>query len=643
MAQGYSANDLTSLKGLEPVRARPGMYIGSTDVTGLHHLIWELIDNAVDEANAGYGKNIYVTLNIDGSVTVQDEGRGVPCDYNEKEKKSGFDMVYRTLHSGGKFDEKIYKTAGGLHGVGASVVTALSEWVEVHSYRDGYDHYIRYSQGGKKATEMKVESCDKVHRGTKVTFYPDKLIFPDIAFDYNRIAGHMDDSACLTKGTTFHLKDERSKRKQDFFYENGLVEYFQKHTEGKTPLTEVIQFSGKDSGIGVEIAFQYFKDDYNEKIFSFANGVRTPEGGFHVTGLKKALSICFNNYAINHNLIKGKQKLEGEDLREGITGIISCWVPESVLQFEGQTKSKLGTKEAGPAVDNVVESQLPYFLEEHPNIAEAIIKKTLDAMAVRQKAKEVRDQERKKVSGSKSSIQLSGKLAQASSKNYAENELFIVEGDSAGGSAKKCRDREHQAILPLRGKPKNVTSSTSDDDILDNKELSTLIATIGAGFNDDFNIKNIHYGKIIIMADADVDGAHIQNLLLSFFYTHMRDLIREGHIYIACPPLYRIAKKGKEIYCWSDEELDDARKEFGSGYLINRYKGLGEMNAKQLGDTTMNKTLRRLIQVNIEDEDECSDKVDLFMGRDSDRRKDWINNHIDFSNDDHFMEVQSEK
>ena len=643
MAQGYSANDLTSLKGLEPVRARPGMYIGSTDVTGLHHLIWELIDNAVDEANAGYGKNIYVTLNIDGSVTVQDEGRGVPCDYNEKEKKSGFDMVYRTLHSGGKFDEKIYKTAGGLHGVGASVVTALSEWVEVHSYRDGYDYYIRYSQGGKKATEMKVESCDKVHRGTKVTFYPDKLIFPDIAFDYNRIAGHMDDSACLTKGTTFHLKDERSKRKQDFFYENGLVEYFQKHTEGKTPLTEVIQFSGKDSGIGVEIAFQYFKDDYNEKIFSFANGVRTPEGGFHVTGLKKALSICFNNYAINHNLIKGKQKLEGEDLREGITGIISCWVPESVLQFEGQTKSKLGTKEAGPAVDNVVESQLPYFLEEHPNIAEAIIKKTLDAMAVRQKAKEVRDQERKKVSGSKSSIQLSGKLAQASSKNYAENELFIVEGDSAGGSAKKCRDREHQAILPLRGKPKNVTSSTSDDDILDNKELSTLIATIGAGFNDDFNIKNIHYGKIIIMADADVDGAHIQNLLLSFFYTHMRDLIREGHIYIACPPLYRIAKKGKEIYCWSDEELDDARKEFGSGYLINRYKGLGEMNAKQLGDTTMNKTLRRLIQVNIEDEDECSDKVDLFMGRDSDRRKDWINNHIDFSNEDHFMEVQSEK
>lgn len=394
---------------------------------------------------------------------------------------------------------------------------------------------------------MKIESCDKVHRGTKVTFYPDKLIFPDIAFDYNRIAGHMDDSACLTKGTTFHLKDERSKRKQDFFYENGLVEYFQKHTEGKTPLTEVIQFSGKDSGIGVEIAFQYFKDDYNEKIFSFANGVRTPEGGFHVTGLKKALSICFNNYAINHNLIKGKQKLEGEDLREGITGIISCWVPESVLQFEGQTKSKLGTKEAGPAVDNVVESQLPYFLEEHPNIAEAIIKKTLDAMAVRQKAKEVRDQERKKVSGSKSSIQLSGKLAQASSKNYAENELFIVEGDSAGGSAKKCRDREHQAILPLRGKPKNVTSSTSDDDILDNKELSTLIATIGAGFNDDFNIKNIHYGKIIIMADADVDGAHIQNLLLSFFYTHMRDLIREGHIYIACPPLYRIAKKVKKF------------------------------------------------------------------------------------------------
>lgn len=640
----YNADSLHVLKGLEPVRERPGMYIGSTDTTGLHHLVWEIVDNAVDEANEGYGKNIYVTLHLDGSISVQDEGRGVPCDYNEKEKMNGFDLVYHTLHAGGKFDGSNYKAAGGLHGVGASVVNALSEWLEVHSFRDGTDTFIRYTNGGKKSTRP-ASSPSAQKRGTLVTFFPDKQIFPDIAFDYNRIAAHIDDSACLTKGVTFHLKDERSNRKQIFFYQDGLVEYFRKHTAAKEPLSEVVKLEGEDSGIRLELAFQFFKGDYTEKIFSFANGVRTPEGGHHVAGLKKALTICFNNYAASHGFLKGSRKLEGDDIREGMTAIISCWVPENILQFEGQTKSKLGTKEANQAVDSVVEAKLPYYLEEHAAVADAIIRKTLDAMAVRQKTKDVRDAERNKLKGGKGgSIPLSGKLTPASSKNYAENELFIVEGDSAGGSAKKCRSREHQAILPLRGKPKNVTNSGSDDDILDNKELSTLIATIGAGFNDDFNLKTIHYGKIIIMTDADDDGAHIQNLLLSFFYTHMRPLIESGHIFIACPPLYRVFKKGKEVYCWSDEELDRARKSFGSGYQISRYKGLGEMDADQLGKTTMDKATRRLIKVVIDDEEECSDKVDLFLGSDADRRKEWIASNIDFSSErDHLMEVRHEE
>ncbi len=642
--ENYNAKSLKTFKGLEHVRHRPGMYIGSTDTTGLHHLVWEIIDNSVDEANEGYGKNIYITINTDGSITIQDEGRGVPCDYNEKEKMNGFELVFMTLNSGGKFDGSNYKTAGGLHGVGAAVVNALSDWMEVHSYRDGIDHMVKFSKGGEKMSKM-VETPTSSKRGTKITFHPDSLIFSDTNFDYNKIAAHVDDSACLTNGVTFHLKDLRSNRKQEFFYKDGLVEYFKKHTGTKTELSEIIRIDGEDSKISANIAFQYFKNDYSEKIFSFANGVRTTDGGHHVAGFKKALTICFNNFASSHNLIKGKQKLEGDDIREGMTCIISCWVPEELLQFEGQTKGKLGTKEAAPAIENIVCKKLSYYLEEHAAIAEAIVKKTLEAMAIRQKTKDVRDAERKKLnSGNKSNSNLSGKLSPASSKAYADNELFIVEGDSAGGSAKKCRDREHQAILPLRGKPKNVTSTTNDDDILDNKELYTLIQTIGAGFNDDFNIKNIRYGKIIIMTDADDDGSHIQNLLLSFFYTHMRELVRTGHIYIACPPLYRCAKGSNEIYCWNDEELDEARKKLGNGYRISRYKGLGEMDADQLGKTTMNKSTRRLIQVVIDDEDECTDKVDLFLGSDSDRRKDWINNRIDFKDEkDHLMEVKDEK
>lgn len=639
----YDAGNLRVLKGLEPVRARPGMYIGSTDTNGVHHLVWEIIDNAVDEANEGYGKNIYITIHLDGSISILDEGRGVPCDMNEKEHMTGFDMVYCTLHAGGKFDESNYKSAGGLHGVGSAVVNALSSWLEVHSYREGLDHYVKYEKGGFKKGKLEVLGPTN-KRGTLVHFLPDKEIFDDITFDYNKIANHIDDSACLTKGVTFHLKDERTDRNQSFYYKEGLVEFFKKHTEGKVGIGELIKIEGEYQGIITEFVGQFFKDDYSEKIISFTNGVRTIDGGHHVTGLKKALTNCFNNYAVNHKLIKGNKTLEGEDIREGFCGILSCRVPEKLLEFEGQTKSKLGTKAAATAVDNVIESKLSYYLEEHANDADQIIKKTLDAMAVRQKSKEVRDQERKKKGTGKDASMLSSKLAPCSSKQYLENELFIVEGDSAGGSAKKCRDREHQAILPLRGKPKNVTDSQADE-ILDNKELYTLISTIGAGYDDDFNIKNIHYGKIIIMTDADDDGSHIQSLLISFFFTHMRKLIEAGHIYIACPPLYRVFKKDKEKYCWSDEELDEARKEFSSGYTISRYKGLGEMDAAQLGKTTMNKSTRTLIKLVIEDVDECKDKVDLFMGKDPERRKEWIANNIDFSHkEDYFEEVKrSEK
>lgn len=640
----YTADNLQMLKGLEPVRQRPGMYIGSTDITGLHHLVWEIVDNAVDEANAGFGKNIYVTIHADNSITVEDEGRGVPCDYNHKEKMSGFDMVYRTLHAGGKFDETNYKTAGGLHGVGGAVVNALSSWMEIDSYRDGADHYIRYEDGGKKESEIEVRPLPKASkRGTKVTFLPDSRIFDDINFDYQRIAGSLDDRACLTKGVTFHLKDERNGRQNDFFYEDGIKGYFTTHNFGKQPLCTPIGIEGEADTIRVEFIGQFYSDVYSENISSFANGVRTPEGGHHVAGLKRALTVTFNKYAADHKLIKAGQSLDGSDIREGFACILSVWVPERILQFEGQTKAQLGTKEANAAVDSVIENKLSYYLEEHAAEANAIIDKCLRAQAARMKAKEAKDSIRKMSKAAyKEASNLSGKLAPCSSKKYSMNELFIVEGDSAGGSAKKCRDREHQAILPLRGKPKNVVGEERGD-IYDNKELNTIVFTIGAGVDEDFKVKDMHYDKIIIMTDADDDGCHIQNLLMSFFFEHMRPLIEQGHLYIACPPLYRIApKKGEEIYCWTDEDLDKTRKEVKGAYTLSRYKGLGEMNADQLGYTTMSPKTRRLIQVKIDDFEECEDKVNLFMDKSqSGQRRVWIDNNVDFSyHKDHFEEIK---
>lgn len=645
MAKNYDAGSLAILHGLEPVRRRPGMYIGSTSTMGLHHLVWEIIDNAVDEANEGYGKNIYVTIHDDGSLEVEDQGRGVPYDYNASEKMNGFQIVYQTLHGGGKFDESNYKSAGGLHGVGASVTNALSEWMEVHSYRDGVDHYARFENGGTKFSGIK-ELGKTSKRGTDVRFYPDRSIFEDITFNFDRIKQHMDDQACLTKGVAFHLKDERTGVNLDFYYENGLVEYYNRHVLGKSPLTKPMHFEGIENGIKVEAVFGFLKDSYDEKIIAFANGVRTGDGGYHVTGLKKAITTCFNQFATANSLLgKGVTSLDGDCLREGLIAILSVWVPEHLLQFEGQTKGKLGTKDALNATDTAIENKLSYYLVENKNEAETVIKKTLNEMRARDKAEAERKKERELFKSGSVGFNISQKLTPCSSKDYKANELFIVEGDSAGGSAKKGRDPKHQAILPLRGKPKNTTEVEDEKALLGNQEISTLIYTIGGGYGKDFKIKDIHYGKVIIMTDADDDGSHIQSLLLTFFYNHMKPLIENGNLYIACPPLYRVANSRREIYCYDDEELEKAKAEIGQGYRVSRYKGLGEMNYTQLSDTTMKPEGRRLLKVCLNDDDDASDKVSLFLGKDTDRRKEWISNNIDFSTVDTFTSevIRNEK
>lgn len=630
MGTNYDAKSLTILHGLEPVRERPGMYIGSTSTLGLHHLVWEIVDNAVDEANEGYGKNIYVTIHADGSLEVEDQGRGVPYDYNAKEKMNGFQIVYQTLHGGGKFDESNYKSAGGLHGVGASVTNALSKWMEVHSYRDGVDHFARFEKGGSKFSGIK-ELGKTTKKGTDVRFYPDDTIFEDITFNYDRIANHLDDQACLTKGVVFHLKDERTDRENTFYYENGLVEYYNRHIFQKTPLTQPMHFEGVEGGIKVEVVFGFLKDSYDEKIIAFANGVRTGDGGYHVTGLKKAITSCYNQFGINNSMFKSSAPLDGDCLREGLVAVLSDWVPEHLLQFEGQTKGKLGTKEALNATDSVIENKLSYYLVENKAEAEAVVKKTMNEMRARDKAEAERKKERELLKGKTAEYEISNKLTPCSSKEYLKNELFIVEGDSAGGSAKKGRDPKHQAILPLRGKPKNTTEIEDAKALLGNREISTMIYTIGAGYGKEFKIRDIHYGKVIIMTDADDDGSHIQSLLLTFFYNHMKPLIENGNLYIACPPLYRVYNSKKEIYCYDDTELEEAKKNIGSSYRVNRYKGLGEMDYSQLSSTTMNPEHRKLLKVCLKDDDDTGDKVSLFLGKDADRRKEWINNNIDFT------------
>ena len=637
----YTASSLKILKGLEPVKKRPGMYIGSTDWRGTHHLVWETIDNAIDEALSGWGKKIYINIYKDGSISVQDEGRGIPCDYNEQEKMDGLDIVFCTLHGGGKFDSSSYKSSAGLHGVGSACVNALSEWLEVTVYKDGTEYHASYKNNGDKRSGTKVIG-PTTKRGSIIRFKPDSRYLPEPEFKFDIIAERLNNSACQANGVHFYLYDERTKEKQEFFYQEGIKEYLQKKNEKKKGLHPIAMFSDYSSEIKAEFAFQFLEDQYEEKIYSFANSIFTVLEGSHVRGYRSGITKAFNEYATRNNIIKNGTKLDGNDIREGITGVVSVRIPEGKIQFEGQTKEKLGTPEAANVVENLVYNSVTRYLIENKQYASKIFAKILESQKARLAARSAKEEVRKQTpkDNEKTTLMLSGKLVPPQSKDYKKCELFIVEGDSAGGSAKKCRDKRYQGLLPLRGKPKNVSADT-EDAFMKHEELSTLAYTIGTGTGKDFNIKNLRYDKVIIMTDADTDGAHIQNLLINFFYLKMKPLIEEGHVYVACPPLYRVmkmvGKKTTEIYAWNNFELEEAKKKIGSGYVINRYKGLGEMDAEQLWKTTMDPKYRKLLQVVITDDNKANEMINLFMGKDAGPRYQWINENIDFSDKSDFF------
>lgn len=631
----YNADSIQILEGLDAVRKRPGMYIGSVDARGLHHLIWEIVDNAIDESLNGYGNEINITLNPDGSCTVEDFGRGMPVAMH-KTGKSALEVIFTVLHAGGKFSEKAgYKAAGGLHGVGASVVNALSEWLEVEVCRDKKRYFMRFEDGGKVKTPLK-EIGTSTKTGSKVTFKPDPRIFSTTEFSYQTVLSRAQEKAFLLKDVMLRVKNVDGEL-NEFKYHDGLLAFMDFLHEDKDTLNKTVSFSGTANEMNIDVAFQY-TDTYQENMFSFVNLVRTKDGGTHEVGFRTAFTKTINDYARSINLLKEKDKnLEGSDIREGLTTILSISIPEDKLQFEGQVKSKLGTPEAKNAVESLVSEHLLYFLKENKEIALVLIKKMLRASQAREAARKAKDEARKgKKNASKSEKILSGKLSNAQSKDYRKLELFLVEGDSAGGSAKKGRDSKYQAILPLRGKVLN-TEKASLNDIEKNEELNTIIHALGAGVGADFDTKDLHYGKVIIMTDADTDGAHIQILILTFFYRFMRELIEEGHVYIAMPPLYRVSKpKSKEYaYCHSDHELQEYRDKWGK-LEIQRYKGLGEMNANQLWDTTMDPEKRTLIQVSIEDAALCERQISVLMGDKPELRRAWIEKNIDFTLEEDF-------
>ena len=631
----YDASNIELLSGLEGVRKRPAMYIGSTNSMGLHHLVWEIVDNAVDEALNGFGNKITVTLHKDGSVSVQDEGRGIPCDVHKQTKVPAIQLIFSTLHSGGKFNDTAYKSSAGLHGVGSSVTNALSVFCDITVYKDNKIYHIRFENGGKLKTPLEVLGNTMKH-GTLVTFKPDPTIFSTTEFNYDRIASHLQESAFLLKKVRFILIDERNGNRDEFYYEHGLKEYVEEMNQNKTPIGPVVDFSEDSNNIFAEVAIQYCYNDYNETIRSYVNNVHTADGGTHEVGFKIGITRAVNEYAENNSLLRSKAKLDGSDIREGLTAVISLRLPESILEFEGQTKGKLGTQLAQNFVSNLVYTKFSYYLNENKEFAVRLVKKCQDSMNARLAARKAKDEARTKKK-SKDSIILSDKLTPAQSKDYDKNELFIVEGDSAGGSAKKGRDPKFQAILPLRGKP-----SLTMEKIVQNQEFATIINTIGAGVGQNFDVSESHYGKIIIMSDADTDGAHIQTLLLTFFYNNMRSLITEGKVYIAVPPLYRIYKvdsKGKttETYAWDDKGLEEGKKKIGAGYKVSRYKGLGEMSPKQLKETTMDPKNRLLVQVNIGDPLSVENKVAVLMGKDADKRKKWLEQNVDFNEEDSFI------
>ena len=635
--QAYDSSSIEYLEGLEGVRKRPAMYIGSTNTYGLHHLVWEIVDNAVDEALNGYGNKITVTIHKDGSVSVLDEGRGIPVDIHKKTKMPAVQLIFTTLHSGGKFSEQAYKSSAGLHGVGSAVTNALSLFCDVTVYKDGKINHIRFENGGKLKQPLEVLGTTLKH-GTLVTFKPDPKIFSTVEFKWDTIYNHLQESAYLLKKVHFILKDERTKNEAEFYYENGLREYIENLNQSKQVLGPVIDFSDETNNISIELAFQYCLEDYNETIYSYVNNVRTRDGGTHESGFKTGITKAVNDFAEANNLLRNKQKLEGSDIREGLTAIVSLRMPESILEFEGQTKGKLGTQQALSAVSNLIYTKFTYYLNENKEFASNLIRKCIDSQTARLEARKAKEEVRNKKR--KETVILSDKLTPAHGKDYELNELFIVEGDSAGGSAKKGRNPKTQAILPLRGKPLNTDSITMDR-LLKNEEIATIINTIGAGYGSNFDIDNIHYGKIIIMTDADTDGAHIQTLLLTFFYHYMKPLINAGKVFVAVPPLYRVYKgSGKDYkyrYAWDDNELNEAKKEIGKGYSITRYKGLGEMDPNQLKESTMDPKHRLLLQVNIDDPLVVDQRVSILMGKDSSLRKKWIEENVDFNQNDEFM------
>ena len=637
----YSDDSIQVLEGLDAVRKRPGMYIGSTDGRGLHHLVYEIVDNAIDEVLGGFGNQINVTIHQDHSISVEDFGRGIPTGTHATGKSTA-EVIFTVLHAGGKFggDNSSYKTSGGLHGVGSSVVNALSLWMRVYIVREYEQYEILFEDGGRKNSGLKkLKGRATKKSGTTVSFKPDPNVFSTIEFNLSTIAERLQESAFLLKGLKINLYDERTDTKIEYQYDDGIVSYIDFLRQKKKALTPVFAFSQTIDDLEVDVALQ-FTDAYQEQMVSFVNNVRTRDGGTHETGFRSGLTKVVNEYAREKALLKEKDKnLEGADIREGIIAILSIRVPEKMLQFEGQTKAKLGTPQARTIVDQVVSEQMQYVLNENHTIAVDIVKKAQKAQQARDAARKARDEIRLGKSKGKKETILSGKLTPAQSKDATKIELFLVEGDSAGGSAKQGRDRKLQAILPLRGKVVN-TERAKLADIFKNEEINTIIHTIGAGIGSDFSLKDCHYDKIVIMTDADTDGAHIQVLLLTFFFRYMRELVEAGKVYIALPPLYKISKgqrpKERIEYAWTDEELQEILPDFGKGYILQRYKGLGEMNADQLWETTMNPDTRTLIQVSVEDAAESDKIISVLMGDKVDIRREWIESNVDFTVADDF-------